>query len=431
MSTPSLLFVEPHRRGYKHATVNAALLEAASTGLGGWTIEARLHPAHLQWIREVAPRRTTAKTCIGPLPEPSASLRESHRGRAVSDLILYARILAEARREEIQALLLTSTTPLGVSALKLLIPWLLPGKPVLVITHQINDLTTRDSAPEPSSSRRLARALTLASPPNLRFLAPGSVLLDALRASHPELAGPFCSLELPYVWQRDSCPKPPRPEAGEPVVFGVFGLTRGDSLAALGRVAKAVHQCTTAVRFLLVGFCREPLLELPAGCEHVEGLGTTPLSHEELARRAREAHYALWVRNPGEYRMRLSASLLDAFSFLLPTVTLANPFARFCFERMGDIGYLCEGESALVERIVDLVRCFPRDRYRYQCETVRCGRQLFAPTRAGARLRELILGRRPESHRPEAERVSVTRHQLSGSSTGGSSVCLKRGGGKR
>ena len=79
---------------------------------------------------------------------------------------------------------------------------------------------------------------------------------------------------------------------------------------------------------------------------------------------------------------------VDALSFGKPGIYLRNPFVEHYFERMGDIGYLCDSLDQVQETVESILLRFPLERYRAQRRAVGKGRRLFAP--------ETLVRKRPD-----------------------------------
>ena len=60
------------------------------------------------------------------------------------------------------------------------------------------------------------------------------------------------------------------------------------------------------------------------------------------------------------------------------------------FERMGDIGYLCDSYEEMRNIVLSILREFPLARYQQQCENIRRGRRIFEPQALAPRLRAIV-----------------------------------------
>ena len=105
------------------------------------------------------------------------------------------------------------------------------------------------------------------------------------------------------------------------------------------------------------------------------------------------------LKYPGKYSsyagpvtgLVASASFLDSISFIKPGIFLKNPYIDFYFERIGDIGYLCDTPDEMRALILSLVREFPAERYRQQQVNILHGRQIFEPPRVADQFRKITI----------------------------------------
>jgi hypothetical protein len=116
------------------------------------------------------------------------------------------------------------------------------------------------------------------------------------------------------------------------------------------------------------------------------------LGREAFEREILGNDYALFLYPQGSYRFSVSGAFLDAVSLLRPVVALKNPYFEHCFEKMGDIGYLCDTPEQLGELVRELCARFPKSHYAAQQKELRRGRAAFAPPAVGAALRAALDG---------------------------------------
>jgi hypothetical protein len=66
-----------------------------------------------------------------------------------------------------------------------------------------------------------------------------------------------------------------------------------------------------------------------------------------------------------------SGALLDAITWLKPVIAKRLPIVEALFRRFGDIGYLCDDESAMHDSLETAVTALDAARYRRQAEAMR------------------------------------------------------------
>lgn len=396
----TLLVAEPQFKGSVHATVNAALLRAAALACPDRRPVFLGETAHTEWVRRAfsqgseEPRREVDWV---PLPGLPGMKRVGRLRRGAAELRVWGRLLREARRRGARGVVVCSVTRPGILLLKLLVPVLLRGTPVVAVLHQLDELRAEGGGETPRRPVRLETLLALPGPETLRFAAPSRAVHEELSRRFPRLAARTVALDLPYLWQ-EHAPSHPPIRRGE-LVFGLFGAARRGSIVPFCRLAAEVRARYPEARFVALGYLKEPLSEGELRGDAVEGLGAEPLSLEELRRRAREVHYAVWLGPAERYALTLSAAFLDALSFVKPCVFLENPFIARCFEDLGDVGLPCADIREMVDVVCELLRDPDPERYRGRCERILAGRRRFSPEAAAPDLARWLAPRRGDPFR--------------------------------
>ena len=113
-----------------------------------------------------------------------------------------------------------------------------------------------------------------------------------------------------------------------------------------------------------------------------------PLSEHEMSNAINGLDYSVFVYGSDSYRLKMSGAVLDSFSFLKPVIAIKNPMFMFLFEKMGDIGYLCNDLDELKDVIIDLLNNFDTKRYWQQQENILKNRNIFSIENAAKLLKE-------------------------------------------
>ena len=362
-----ILICEPQCRGSEHADFNAALLRTVELAFPGARIWFAAEADHLRWVRsrvdgggdafgwlenEIPPHAATWVGRNGP-----RGLRAAHR--------FWSRVRALADANHADLLVLASITAPGLTAWKATLR--ADDPPTLIIPHGI--LASLDGVGALDRARAvLLRALfRWRASSAVRYVALGGSIHAALLGIDPHVAAVFSTLDLPNLWTAD-----PPLDAGAPATasFGYFGVA-AKGYAAFERLAEGVRRMYPGTEFRLIGFHDEPL------------------AAAEYARRASTITHAVWTGEPEHYRLTASASYIDAIAFGKPVVAMRNAYVEHYFSQLGDIGYLCDSEEAMLETLAAIAREFPRERYRLQCANLARARSRFAPAMLAGEFRRI------------------------------------------
>jgi len=389
---PSIVLYEPQCTGYSHANFNAALLRTALLAYPEATVAFSGEPEHVRWVRDALEQH------LGTVPDrvvwvgtqiPTRQVLRpgglaQHR-RACSEL------LRQVARFRAELLVLCSLSSLGLHALKRALSKAPPSVPVLGVFHgALSALSGTRSRNPVDWWFTPRRALDLAHPPGLRYIALGASILRSLESLVPQHSRRFSALDVPTLWEA----LPNQRSASDPVRFAYFGVGR-TGLKGFELFCRLAADLEHAVRqgrceFVLVGFVRGATSTAIDGLRTIRGISSSPLPPDEYRRRAASATYAIWPGQADQYVLRASASFVDTLCMGRPGICLRAPFIEdYCF-RMGDIGFLCDGYEQMLQTATSVVNEFPHDRYRQQCANVLSGGRVFHPDALAPSLRAIV-----------------------------------------
>ena len=139
----------------------------------------------------------------------------------------------------------------------------------------------------------------------------------------------------------------------------------------------------------MAGFVQLQDRPAPPSYASVKDWSDSPLSREEFESRVRAATYVVIPARQERYRISMSASVLDAVSFVRPVIALRTDGLERWWKDLGDIGYLCDDLTGMESLMRSIAERFPSERYAAQRQRILQVRERFAPARIALRLREL------------------------------------------
>ena len=113
-----------------------------------------------------------------------------------------------------------------------------------------------------------------------------------------------------------------------------------------------------------------------------------PLKQEKYDEYIKDIDYAIFLYKENNYKLTASATLFDAFSHLKPIIGLRNPYLEYYFEKMGDIGYLCDSYEEIKKLIIDIINQQPNERYMNQQKNILEGRNQFRLDKLAKKIRD-------------------------------------------
>lgn len=347
--------------------------------------------AHLRWVQEILRSKAPATADRVALNELGIPARTATGWRRYAQELGWSgRVMDLAKQPGTGAVLLTSITSPGLLALKLRLRSSGLRVPILAIPHAVLGTLLE---PQPIRPWRwlisLRQVLQLPHPDNLSYIALGDSIAATLRAASPRLSRQFRTLELPVLWASSTAVLRAFPTG--PIRFGFFGSAAhpAKGYATFLRLASEVASQPGSAEFVLVGSI-PPRLASPEVTRPLSGFSTEPLSDHDYNQMAAGLHFVIATGSPLHYRLRASATFLDALSHVKPGIYLRTPYVEHYFRQLGDLGYICDSYEEMRNLVLRLATDFPAKRYQEQCANILAGRQLFDPVFLAPQLRRLL-----------------------------------------
>jgi hypothetical protein len=377
MEHERIAVVEPQMDEGYHAPFNAAMLHTAVLAFPEDVVSFRSFPRHGEVVRGILQEHApeVAERIEWRLAEPGVSgsiparLRQNHR--------LLRQVTGAGER-----VLLTSVSRLQLLQLKLLMKG--SGKKVTAVLHgDLDQLETPPPEGFPKTLWGLPRVLASPAPAGLNFI----VLSESIKRNIPRQFHGLehaCVVDHPYHFPPLD---PQAAEAGGPI-FGVLGNT-GDG-ALLEQVARRVKQVKSAVRFRLAGFLEneEAVARLRP---YVEDVTAVMVPRSTYMERARSFRYALWLAEPGSFRLRASGTFFDALAYGKPLIYVANPFIDGYMAEAQEIGLRCDSVDAVADVVLRLSAGEEPGVYEARLKAIATVRERFTPAMLAPALRRAML----------------------------------------
>ena len=370
-----LRLVEPQMEGLFHAPFNAALLHAVALAYPDAVLSFMASAGHLDKVREIlnehAPALTERITWMAEFTQTGSSLP--------------ARWWSS--RQRLRRLLATGETLLfcSISRMQLLLlkQNLRPENRVACVLHgDLESVETPTAEGFPKNLFALRRVLEQAQPEGLRFLLLSESIQCNLPPSVRQSMGTIGVIDHPYHFPAALPASPP----GD-VVLGIFGNT--GSARALETVARKVKQSRPEVRFRLIGFVEDEAT-VARIADVIEDATATPISRIEFKTRAESITHALWLAEPGGFRLRASGTFFDALAYLKPLIYTENPYLDGYRLAEAGVGTTCRSLEEVVAAVLSLADAartiaFP-EQYKQQVDALRNLRRQFTPQALAERL---------------------------------------------
>jgi hypothetical protein len=393
-----IVICEPHFRGFGHAQFNAALVCSVAEAFPEEELifcAEREHLNHVKWIADA--HVVTVRFVEVELPD--RALREEQRGRRLpftallEELTLYRRLFRLADKNRASQLVFCTAAHRNDLVI---IKMMLRRFSQIACFVVLHDLQNKISTPQP---KRLTLEvlsyrhwLLAGNTAKIHYLLPGPppLMEQGLKNYLPRLHNCISPIDIPYVFADSAGTEPFKDDI---IHFGFYGhasLRKGADI--FFKLADEISATRTKYRpiFVLIGDIRdEQLKEMRHTSVNIPALNA-PLTQEEFDKYSKRIDYALFFHVASAYELNGTAAMLDAFSHLKPIIALKTPLSEYYFNKMGDIGYLCQSYNDAKGAVMEILEKKPLDRYRAQQENILKQRDQFSPAGIAPKLRVLL-----------------------------------------
>ncbi|AAR35625.1 glycosyltransferase [Geobacter sulfurreducens] len=383
-----ILVCEPVCHGFEHSSFNAAMLLVISHACPEEEIVFLAERDHLGFVGAETLVSSRKAIQFEPIDIPKRKSIKAERFELEHRLV---RMLFErAERSGASRVVFTCISNETLRAVKLQFP-AFPGVKCLMVMHSILSSVAERPSLLPWKNRDTFRNWLLrGNCDRLTYIVLGDSIKRELLDRVPSLAPYVTSIDHPYHFEPAVKYSP---FAGNSITFGALGVLRKvKGSHEFLRLAHEIQKTRTSFcsRFVCIGPIIDRKLrgllsddvELPSP--------DAPLSPQDYALHVRSIDYAIFFHKPETYTLTASGVLFDAFSYLKPVIALRNPFFESYFERMGNIGYLCDNYGELKRTVLSLLDSPPYEEYESQRQNILKGRADMEIPALAQRLRSIL-----------------------------------------
>ena len=142
------------------------------------------------------------------------------------------------------------------------------------------------------------------------------------------------------------------------------------------------------ISFVLVGHVIDESLQVDDN--FIEIISESPLEEDEFYLRINEMDYILFLHKPEYYRFTASGVFTDAISCLKPVIAIENPFLKYHFDLMGDIGYLCKSPQEVKRVTEEIINNPDPNRYEKQQLNIMKGREKLSVEKIAVKIKTIF-----------------------------------------
>ncbi|GHV72036.1 hypothetical protein AGMMS49928_27070 [Spirochaetia bacterium] len=106
--------------------------------------------------------------------------------------------------------------------------------------------------------------------------------------------------------------------------------------------------------------------------------GNQRLPTEELNYLISILHYGIFFYPSNSYRFGASGAVFDLLTFLKPIIAIRNPYFEYLFDKMGNIGFLCDSLDEMTIAIENIIGNNDSELYIQQQNNIKNGLKYFS-----------------------------------------------------
>ena len=391
-SIKTIVVAEPQCWGGEHAPVNAAFLATINLAYNTARIMFYGEKTHLFQVKMILMQRdlNLDNFFFSPCKVPVRKM--GGMNRFVTEISWYNRLIEKSYNMKPYVYIFLSTTNTGLFAIKILKHYRYAGLRIVTILHGCLALLEQVQPRRPWDwVLNIKQVLAFPHPRTLKFVVLGSsILKNVKKYQQSKNRMHWYALDHVYFWPKDIQLEQNITNNNNPIKFGYLG-TSHKGFDMFLRIAEEIMPPKKEAQFLMVGFYNGQPENKPVS-DLIPNISDVRLSRDRFEKQVNELSYIVMTVNPEHYKLTASGTFLDACAFLKPGIYLRNEYFVHYFNKLGDIGFLCDNISEMVETIREIITEFPFERYQQQVANLKKGRTIFEPKIIAPQFRKILQG---------------------------------------
>lgn len=383
----TILVHDPLVAGYSHVPTNSGFLATALLAFPEQTVLFCAEPKHLTLVRQhLQQKHFTQTTNYSERIDTTSRHQPIWRQRYHA----LASVLTAAMRQQIDTVVLTALDGIGIAILKALLASSAKHLRVFVVMHgALTNIVADKPSVKTTLFRSLMRVGNLSLGMNYIVIAP--TIYRATLAIAPALQPALHYLDHPHLFSQETLPQTTFPTNG--ISFGFLGHdTPIKGFPIFAQLAQDItKQLKPAqqgkVHFKAIGHSTRNPSENSALSLLMQA---DFLAAEDYAAHIGAIDYTIFPYSAHHYRVRASASILDTFEHFKPPIVFNIPLFKDYYERMGNIGYLCDNYPQMLEKVLHIIEEPPVSEYQSQQRAIAAQRRLFTPEVLAPQFKKII-----------------------------------------
>ncbi|MDP3034269.1 MAG: hypothetical protein Q8M97_04060 [Methanobacteriaceae archaeon] len=372
-----IIICEPQFKGHEHSQFNAALITVVKNAFPNKEILFLAEKEHIFHVQEILKKNSVNikfkyKT-IKVIPQNRVD-----PVRFPFEFILFNKIFKLGKQLNSERIIISNIRRPSIVSLKILMKKYNDLK-IIVVLHGILESIYNSPFKITEFPFWFRFWILFGNNNQLRYMVLGSSIEKELVKELPTLKKYIISIDHPYFFSEKKHIQ--YSKENNIIKFGFFGFgSIRKGIDIFFKLAEDISNEKTRYNpeFILIGNLQNQKFG-PVTYKKIDKIKNSAvfipsnkksLSLDEFESYANILDYSIILHKPQENRLTAMASLFDAISYLKPIIAINSPFVSYYFNKMGNIGYLCEDYNELKELILKILNNDHSKEYDQQIDNI-------------------------------------------------------------
>ncbi len=373
-----IIICEPQCIGFEHAEFNATLINIVQYAYPNKNILFLSESKHLEYVKNILENDKKIEFIEIKIPPRQFNLK-----RFPPEFKIVKNVFNLSNNIKADKIIFSSITIPTLVSIKILIRHFKVIKTVVIPHNLLEEINSKIPLIPVETIFWPKFWISFFNTPNLIYLILGQSIKELLIQKIPHLEKYLLTIDHPCSFKNRKIQKNKKNDI---LKFGFLGVgKKSKGIDIFLKLAHEVQKENKKSKFIVIGHIIERSYKKNSVYIPSPKL---PLKQEKYNEYIQEIDYAIFLYKEDSYRLTASGALFDAFSHLKPIIALKNPFFEYYFDKMGDIGYLCNNYEEIKELTINIINHQPTERYINQQKNILKGRNQFKLDKLAKKIRD-------------------------------------------
>ncbi len=384
-----MLIVEPQCTGFIHSSFNAAFLAVISKIFPTENLFFMAEEKHIGHVKSLL---LNSGSNLENIEFKNADIKvldlpDSDFSRMPFEKKFYETVFEFMKGKNIDKIIFSSSTAPGIHLTKKLLKKY-PNIKCYGILHGIaHTLQFEALKLKTFINNKFPQVFLFGNTDRYKFIVLGESIKQEVLKRFPHMKKYLYSVDHPYFFESD---KQFIPFQYEKIRFGVFGsLDKSKGYKVIKKIIDKLKCTEFANKFEIVVIGSMSIEQRYN--QYIRPASQNGfISREEFDILSETIDYSLLLYDSKAYKFKASGSFFDTLSYLKPTLALKSSFIQYYFNKLGNIGYLCNNYKELEQTMLEILKYPDIEKYNIQRQSLLEGRELLNLEKIGNDLYSIL-----------------------------------------